>query len=209
MTNYFSAPSLYFPNFDKYIKIFNMKLLSSIFALFSATLLLASPGDWNTHEDNQYYNIDIPAYMEVTDDLNDDATHQFQFIQNAGSKKAVEAYAIVIMETHEELAEAYEDSETEWTAFSYWFVGALRLGMSLKKFKILDDSMVIEEEEDTELPFSRAAISGKMGKLKLTFEYAVYKGKHGFYQIMAWTGSKQYVNFKSDFNRMIESFEEK
>lgn len=175
-------------------------------ALFSSSLNLnADQDDWFEVNDHELYSFSLPSYMYKVEDLNDEATHQYQYVDDPYYKGAKEIYMIVLPETKEEIAST--GIYFNFNAKNYWQLSMEMLTEPLKAVKVLSPELQIEDFNGMKL--TRSFVFAKFEGLKVYYNLAVYEGDHAFYQIVVWTVGKHFDYYKSDMIGIIESFQEK
>jgi hypothetical protein len=154
--------------------------------------------------DNAHFYFQIPDYLEVMEDLNDDAAYQYGAVIPVNSK-TMELYVLVIVEAKEEI-ESFNLGYT-LDALSYWNLAVTNLATGVDKMKILTREPYIENRHDITL--TRGNIYGRMGRVRVHYHLGVYEGEYAFYQVLCWTLSDQYKYYKADMETIVESFREK
>jgi hypothetical protein len=187
------------------INIFLLVLLPAVFSFtgeddkgFSCTTALK----WRKIKDYSLYSFEVPDWMVEVNDLNDQANHQFQFVKQAGPVLQ-ELYLIILSDTYEEL----QGADIEYTTSLYWDFAAANLEAMVTEYKILTRERYVEELNGMECV--KGHIEGRFGDIYVSYLLAIFKGKHGFYQVLTWTIRDQKGMFIRDMNGMIESFKEK
>ncbi|MBI3136759.1 MAG: hypothetical protein HYZ14_18945 [Bacteroidetes bacterium] len=164
----------------------------------------SSSTSWKTINDNSYFSIDIPDHMKVETTLNAEASLQYAYVEQVGTK-VKEHYMIVLMETHEEI-DSYE-LETEFDAASYGALSAENLGTGLDEYTIMTENPEVKEVNGMDCV--RYEMEGAMGDVQVYYELGVFEGEHAFYQVLTWTILDQKPEFKADMDKIITSFKEK
>jgi hypothetical protein len=164
----------------------------------------STSADWKTLNDNSYFSIQVPAHMAVESSLNAEASLQYAYVEQVGDA-VKEHYMIVLMETHEEI-ESY-DLDTEFDAASYGELSAENLGTGLDAYTIVTKNPEVKEVNGMDCV--RYEMEGAMGDVEVYYELGVFEGEHAFYQVLTWTILDQKPEFKSDMDKIINSFKEK
>lgn len=166
--------------------------------------LESTDGDWRTISTNSYFDVDIPSKMTISTELNDEASVQYEYVQEvAGTVK--ELYMIVIMETKEEI-ETYE-LDMEFDALSYGDLSVANLEGGLDTYEVLTKNPEIESING--LDCAKYEMSGSLGAVGVYYKLGVFEGENAFYQVLTWTLEDQKSEFKGDMEKMINSFKEK
>lgn len=180
-----------------------MKIKATIAAL--ALLVLASCGNvtenTRTVKIDGRYRLDVPASFEQADNLNEDASLQYQNLYKP-------MYAIVIDEPKSVLEEALDANEIydQYT-------------MDLKGYsELITEDMRSRLELDALPPMQDLKINGLNARL-LSFEgmsegYQIYwkvafiEGHKTYYQVMVWTLASEREEFEEEMNNIVKSFKE-
>lgn len=180
-------------------------MLATTAAIFiSATIAQNTfKDDWQVIDDHELYSFEVPEFMEASDELNSEASHQFEYVELIG-KKTYEMYVIVLFETHEEIA-SY-DLDEDFSASTYFDLAADNLTASLEKVQIVNRTPM---KDFNDMRLVKADIHARFGKVKIVYHLAVYEGQTAFYQVLTWTIADQFEYFKDDMYHIIESFKEK
>lgn len=147
------------------------------------------------------YSIDLPKFLEKTNDLNKEASLQYQ-------NQIKEFYAIVIDEPKTALTNALEQN-----SLSGLYGNDLE-GYSRLITDGMDKSIKIKKMPD----FKDTTINGAKARL-LSFEgvnqgYRIYwnlafvEGNNRYYQIMVWTKAESKGKYKKEMTAIINSFKE-
>ncbi|MBP6557265.1 MAG: hypothetical protein KA213_02795 [Flavobacterium sp.] len=145
------------------------------------------------------YSIDIPNSFEKVDNLNDEASLQYQ---NA----LKEFYVIVIDESKESFKEAVLENHADITPNLEGYYKAIQLNLTeaIKDMKLF-------EEKTTAINGRKAkvfSVTGNVEGYDIFYRYAIVEGKSYYYQIMLWTEKKKEANYKEMMNTSINSFKE-
>lgn len=153
---------------------------------------------------NKLYSISLPDYLTVGDDLNDEASLQYQNIYK-------EVYVIVIDEPKQEFIDVfkelgeYDEAKPACDNYASAQMESIEGNMetvttksSLRKTKIGGCDARISDVAGTQ-----AGITDAMG-----FTVAFVEGKETLYMIMTWTFEKDKSKYQDDMDMMINSFKE-
>jgi len=148
---------------------------------------------------NNEYSIELPSFMEVSDDLNDDASLQYQNIFK-------EVYVIVIDENKEEFKEVfidlgdYDDSVSMVKNYKDIQLSFLKEAVEVNSVTELESSII------NGLPFEIVEVDGKSEEVEVVYNIAYVDGKDKVYMIMAWTEKRRNEKNKALFQKIIKSF---
>ncbi|MDI9256385.1 PsbP-related protein [Flavobacterium sedimenticola] len=145
------------------------------------------------------YTIDLPDSMEKTENLNGDASLQYQNLMG-------ELYTIVIDETKESFHNAIAINAIDIEPSLDGYSNVVRSNFT-DKIK----GLTISEEAETKIHGKKAklfSITGNVEGYDVFYRYAIVEGKSNYYQIMVWTEKSRKENHKETINRIINSFKE-
>ena len=145
------------------------------------------------------YSLDIPDSFEKVDNLNDDASLQYQ---NAFK----EFYVIVMDEPKETFDTAVTTNDVDMTPDLEGYYKSIQLNLknAIKNIKIFN-------EKNTEINGRKAKIFSVTGNVEgydIFYRYALVEGKKEYYQIMLWTEQKKGESYLETMNQSINSFKE-
>jgi hypothetical protein len=145
------------------------------------------------------YSLDIPDSFVKADNLNDEASLQYQ---NA----LKEFYVIVMSEPKEDFDNAIALYQVDMTPDLDGYYKAIQLNLknAIKNIKIFN-------EKNTEINGRKAkifSITGNVEGYDIFYRYAIVQGKKDYYQIMLWTEKKNGNSYLSAMDRSIHSFKE-
>ncbi|MBK7129747.1 MAG: hypothetical protein IPM74_05430 [Crocinitomicaceae bacterium] len=158
---------------------------------------------YKTDKNSGFYEIDIPEHMEITSELNDEASTQYEWVSAEGSVTK-EHYVIVLMETKEEIA-SY-GLEGMFDALSYSELSVESIGSGLIEYNILTKAPKIEKINGMDCV--RYQMDGSNGVVGVYYELGVFEGEKAFYQVLTWTIKDQKDEFKPQMDHIINSFKE-
>jgi hypothetical protein len=184
------------------------KLLIPVIAVLSLAVFTASgckPEDtFQEVKINGLYSMKLPDYLTAGNDLNDEASLQYQNIYK-------EVYVIVIDEPKQEFIdvfkeiESYDDSKSAIDNYAEAQMESIEGNMetvtnksALRKSKINGC-----EARTADVSGTQAGITDGMG-----FTVAFVEGKETLYMIMTWTYEKTKADYQEDMDKMINSFKE-
>lgn len=150
---------------------------------------------------NGEYSMDIATYMTKTNQLNDDASLQFQNIFK-------EAYIIVIDEDAKEFVDVYTGLE------AYDSTRSVLSNYADTQVQLLSSGMEVLEKDPIQgtkingLNAATTRIDGKVDGIESPISYYVtfVDGKEKVYMIMAWTLQNRKEAHKAAFEQMASSF---
>jgi len=147
------------------------------------------------------YSLDIYSNMSKTNELNDDASLQYQDIFN-------EIYIVVIDEKAEEFEAIISDNDLDelykpdLNGYSKLIVDGFDSEPNIKR---------ISKEQDTLINGLQSKIiefEGKVDEYKVYYQLAFVKSEKAYYQIMTWTLYDNKEKFKEKLDKMTYSFKE-
>lgn len=145
------------------------------------------------------YAIDLPENMEKADNLNDDASLQYQNLLS-------EFYIIVIDETKESFHNAIVANAADISQDLDGYYSVIR-----GNFIDNDKGLKVYDEKDATIHGKKAKLFSIKGKVKgydVFYRYAIIDGKSNYYQIMLWTEQKREKDYAESINKIINSFKE-
>lgn len=158
---------------------------------------------WKTDKTSGFYEIDLPEHMVASTELNDQATSQFEYVQEEGGELK-EHYLIVLLETKEEIA-TY-DLGFEFDAMSYGEIAVQSLEGGLDSYNILTKNPKVESINGMDCV--KYEMEGSLGAVDVFYKLGVFEGEKAFYQVLTWTIKSQKDQFLPHMDKMINSFKE-
>ena len=163
---------------------------------------ISSEKDFTSVLINNEYRIRVPKYMKKANDLNDEASLQYQNIFK-------ETYIIVIDESKEEFISIFQELEEYDNSIS-----------TVKNYRNIQLKFFNEVLDISRQSNSKSTKIGNLNSEVLEIDaYAedvndeiayfltFIEGEEKLYMIMAWTFKSQKGKYKSTFEKMVESFE--
>lgn len=144
------------------------------------------------------YALQLPSYLSKTNDLNDDASLQYQ-------NPFRELYIIVIDESKQEVEQAITLNELE-DIYSNDFNGYVELLTASLESNIAFKN---KKEKDTVINSLEAKLlkfEGKIEDYDVFYEIAFVNGVTNYYQIMTWTLLNRKSDYEAVMDKMIYSF---
>ena len=147
------------------------------------------------------YSLDIYSNMSKTDELNDEASLQYQNIFK-------ELYVVVIDESAEVFNTIIVDNDLvdqykpDLNGYSKLIIDGFESETNLKK---------ISKEKDTLINGLEAKVvdfEGKVDEYKVYYHLAFVKSQKSYYQIMTWTLLDNKEEYKNKLDNMTYSFKE-
>ncbi len=178
-----------------------MKLLSSSLLLLLILSACSTATQFNTVNIADKYTLDIPDYLTKTDDLNDDASLQYQNVIR-------ECYTIVIDESKQELydviAASLELSEYPQSMEGYCalILHGMLDGGGMTDYKLEKNQTI------NGLPAQFLSATLEVEGLQVFYKIAMIEGKKDFYQIMTWTLASNAEKQEADMDAILRSFKE-
>ncbi|WP_347921745.1 hypothetical protein [Pontimicrobium sp. SW4] len=190
-----------------------MKLPQKIIFLSLFTLLLTScvePSgnkknntllntDFELIRVNNQYSIELPTFMKESEDLNEDASLEYQNIFK-------ETYTIVIDESKEDFISAFKDLGE--------FNESLSIAKNYKNIQLqfLGEEVSISRAEDIEsstingLPFEITEVDATIDGIDIGYTLAFVEGENYVYMVMAWTLQNKHDKYRDLFQKIVKSF---
>lgn len=194
-----------------------MKKIHQFFSLLAICLLFVSCNylqpnkeenlslekDFKTVKISGKYQMAIPSYMKKTNELNDEASLQYNNLFK-------ETYVIVIDESKEQFVSAMQEAEMTDT-----------LQSTIENYKniqmqLLKGNINISSEKNTEkktingLDIEQVEFVGKIPGVddEIVYILTFIEGKNDLYMIMSWTLNKYSKKYSNTFHKMADSFKE-
>lgn len=178
-----------------------MKIFSSSLILLFLLTACSSETKINTVKVADKYSIDMPDYLTKTDDLNEDASLQYQNVIR-------ECYAIVIDESKQELydviaaSEELDDYPQSMEGYCKLIVDGMLEGAGMTDHTLEKDQTV------NGLPAQFLTTTLEVEGYKVLYKIAMIEGKKDFYQIMTWTLASNAEKQGPDMDAILRSFKE-
>ena len=191
-------------------------LLKSIFAFvllinvsscidFSDNIKKEKPvaADFNTVTINKEYEVQIPKYMKATNDLNDQASLQYQNIFK-------ETYFVVIDEPKDEFKKAFlelgEYNDSLPLIANYKDVQLNFFKESLTDYEFISETTKKINGKNTEEISFNGKIEGVIYNIGYILTFV--EGKEKVYMLMAWTLADKNDKYQETFEYISNSFRE-
>lgn len=173
--------------------------MKKIYFLFVTLVLLSCSKEEEFKKiEVKNYALQLPSYLSKTNDLNEDASLQYQNLFR-------ELYIIVIDESKQEVEQAIELNELE-DIYSNDFNGYVELLSTGLENNI---EFKNKKEKDTVINSLQAKLikfEGKVENYDVFYEIAFVNGVSNYYQIMTWTLLKRKSDYEAIMDKMIYSF---
>lgn len=178
--------------------------MSKTFIVILTILLLQSCGSGDEEQKvtiENKYTLSIPAFLTKVNNLNDDASLQYQHAWK-------EFYIIAIDEPKDEMQKALFDNnltdvyENNIDGYSKLMLDALKENLNNPIQSELIDTTV------NEMPAKLTTLNGTVEGIDAFYSIGIYEGKNSYYQVLAWTLSSKQYSYKSKMNKILYSLEE-
>jgi len=177
--------------------------IASLAFLFLGLVGCSSELKWKTDSSSGYYTIDVPERMVSTFELHDEATTQYEYVEQDGAT-VKEHYVIVLMETKESIDALGLDFDFDAISYSELSVQALEGGLSSSN--ILTKERKIETVNGIDC--CKVEMEGSANGINVYYQIAIFEGEKAFYQVVTWTLQDQKEEFKPIMEKMLASFKE-
>lgn len=172
-----------------------------IIILVIVTALLSCSLEPNEITKKDQYAVSVPIYMFESNDLNDDASLQYQ---NA----VLELYMIVIDESREEYKKIlvennlYNKKKSEFKNMRDLVINTFIQGM--------DDPLIVTESSSkiNGLQAHVYDLTGSFDGIPIYYVYGIIMSDKHFYQVIAWTLKSREALFDDTLHNMVKSFKE-
>lgn len=172
--------------------------------LFLSILLVTACGSSDTEQvvtiDGRY-SVSLPSFLEKTEDLNDDASLQYQNIWK-------ELYVIVIDEPIVNMQIALEDNDLGETypndleGYSELLLGSFEESITVHDRSAFTDTKI------NDMPARLVKINGRADGVDVFYHIAFVQGKEDYYQVMTWTLASREGRHKDKMDEIIYSLKE-
>lgn len=192
---------LVWPTVQPETHLMNRLLHKTFLLLFITVLATSCEESLHTVTIENRYTLDLPADYKKVDDLNEEASLQYQ-------NTIKELYVIVIDEPKTALASALaenslDDSYTnDLEGYSKLITNGMDTSISIKKMPDFKDSTI--NGLKTRLLSFEGLSSGNRVYWKLAF----IEGNNRYYQIMVWTEAESRKKYEAEMAAIINSFKE-
>jgi len=147
------------------------------------------------------YTLSIPAFLTKVNNLNDDASLQYQHAWK-------EFYVIAIEESKDEIERALIDNNLT-SIYENNIDGYSKLALDV--FKESLNNPYQSEIIDTivnEMPSKLTTLKGSVDGIDAFYSIGMYEGKESYYQVLAWTLSSKQYSYKSKMDKILYSLKE-
>jgi len=177
----------------------NILLLLSILLFVSSCSFNSKPKEIDV---KGKYKMNIPGFMISTNQLNDDASLQYQ-------NPLKELYIIVIDDTFDDFSKAINSNEveSEYTNDFNGFVELISSGEGELFFTVADRSKMKDETINGLKAKTLENIRNITG-VDIYYKAALIQGKDTYYQVIAWTLASRKDKHEKIITEMINSFTE-
>jgi len=170
--------------------------MKKIFFLLILTVIISCNTETTFSEVNinNRYTILMPAYMKACNDIQKDASLQYQNLEK-------DIYAIVI----DEKKVTMQDYDLNFNLDTYYNnISSQGFSESIKNGKI----SIPGRQQINGNKALIADITGKLEENEVYYKFAVVETPYEFYQILTWTRAAHREKLEKDMIKMIESFKE-
>lgn len=173
----------------------------AIYLLLAVGLLTSCKDEMQTVNSNGKYTIELPASFTKVQDLNDEASVQYQ-------NTFKELYVIIIDEPKTELIKALKKNSLETTysndlkGYSSLIVDGMDSSISVEKLPEFEDATI--NGHNARLLSFEGLSSGNRVYWKLAF----IEGDKDYHQIMVWTQAEKQKKYEKEMTAIINSFKE-
>jgi len=147
------------------------------------------------------YSLTIPSFLTKVNNLNDDASLQYQHAWK-------EFYVIVIDELKIELQTALEQNNmleiypNDINGFSNLLLDGLEQAIPISSKSSIVDTTIHN------LPAKLLTFKGRVEGIDSFYTLAIIEGRNRYYQIMTWTLPSKEYQYKEKMREMIYTFKE-
>jgi len=147
------------------------------------------------------YTLSIPAFLTKVNNLNDDASLQYQHAWK-------EFYVIAIEESKDEIERALIDNNLT-SIYENNIDGYSKLALDVFKESLNNpyQSEIIETIVN-EMPSKLTTLKGSVDGIDAFYSIGMYEGKESYYQVLAWTLSSKQYSYKSKMDKILYSLKE-
>jgi len=145
------------------------------------------------------YTIDLPSYLDKTEDLNKAASLQYKNAMR-------EFYVLVIDEPKANFNKVLEEGELDYTANIDGY--SKLLADDIAKSSGLAVTPKMETTTINNLNARTIKFDGTVNGVNVYWIIAYVEGKNRYYQILTWTLDTKKTDNEADMNAIVESFKE-
>lgn len=166
--------------------------------------------DWHT-----YFDLKVPAPMQEMEGLNEEAIAQYSYVEEVplenNETEVREHYLIVMMEEKEAIKGYPVELEVDVKSYSDDAIESMRKGESIEDFTVLSKSSEIEKINNADCIKIEieASIESRGEPVQLYYQLGIFETERAFYQVITWCIGDQRSLFKTDMERIVNSFREK
>jgi len=147
------------------------------------------------------YSLSIPSFLTKVNNLNDDASLQYQHAWK-------EFYVIAIDESKDEMQNALIENNLTYTyknnieGYSKLIMDVFNDGLSNPYQSELIDTTI------NKMPAKLTTLSGTVEGIDVFYSIGIYEGKDSYYQVLAWTLKSKQYSYKTKMNKILYSLAE-
>lgn len=159
------------------------------------------PDDFEFKTYGSLYKIKLPDYMSETDDLNDEASMQYQNLFR-------ETYMVIIDESKSEYLDYYKEID------AFDSTKTVIENYRDAQISFIKDGVYDIANENTKsfsingLKAEQVAFTGSFDDVGIYYHLTYIEGQNNLYAIMLWTLEDKAIKYKNVFDYIIDSFEE-
>lgn len=179
-------------------KITSLTLIAIIGLLFSS---FTTPTQWETVKINKLYSVNVPSYFNATNDLNDEASLQYENVDE-------EVYLIVLDENKKEFKDAVNELLEDETVSDEELLDIYAY-LQFTTFASDDDfSSYLQHLEINNLKARQLDVVNHLDEYDVSYKMACYEGKTNLYFLVTWTTLENKDRLNPDLQNIINSFRE-
>ena len=147
------------------------------------------------------YSLSIPSFLTKVNNLNDDASLQYQHAWK-------EFYVIAIDESKEEMQNALIENDLTETyknnieGYSKLIMDVFKDGLGNPYQSELIDTTI------NKMPAKLTTLSGTVEGIDVYYSIGIYEGKDSYYQVLTWTLKSKQYSYKTKMNKILYSLAE-
>lgn len=160
------------------------------------------PGDKvQTISIDEKYSIAIPSFLKEADNLNEEASLQYQSLLRS-------FYVIAIDETKNEMQKAIVENNlldvynNDILGYSELILASFEQNVAVSNMSAITDTMV------NGMPARLLTVEGRVEGMDIFYSLAFLEGKSRYYQVLAWTLPSKKNQYKEAMNRIMYSLKE-
>ncbi len=162
---------------------------------------------WKSETDDDFFKIELPGRMYSRDDLNDEASLQYGYVQDMGNQ-VLEHYVVVLLEPKDSIRQEEKEHRLnlDFDVYSYNDFSVEGISGGLDSFVVFNPKPRARVINGMDCIINE--LRGNMGDVGIYYELAVFEGERAFYQVLTWCIESQKQEFVDDMEKIISSFKE-